>query len=214
MKKIIAVTLFVILLILDLILFGVGWLKVVFSTIQDWAPTFNEILQALAIIIGGWWTYHKFVLGRLSYPQANIEHDISSIILDEHLVLVKVQIIISNIGNTLLTINECDTRIMQLKPVPASLSGLMEKNSTDKQMYLEKSAEIAWDVIVEHIQYYNIPDYPVFEVEPNESDELIFDFVIDKNIETVLIYSHIYNITKKKPIGWVKNTVHNINKEG
>ena len=183
-------------------MFGVGWLKVVFSTIKDWAPTFNEILQALAIIIGGIWTYRKFVKGRLFSPQAALSHDINVVSLKEGKLLVRVTLIVKNIGNILIPVPTCDTRIQQIKPLPSELSDKLACND----IYLDKYAEIKWPTIDKLTVTINS------EIEPNETDEFIFDFVIDNELENILIYSYVPNI-KKEDIGWPCSTIYNLKED-
>lgn len=51
------------------------------------------------------------------------------------------------------------------------------------------------------------------ELEPNESDELWFYFLIPAEIQTVLVYSFLENKHKKgrhTPIGWSKSSIHNL----
>ncbi len=199
MKKIIAIALFVILLIQVAILFGSGWWKAVFLIAKDWAPTFNEICLTLTIIIGGVWTYLRFIRGRLCFPQAKLIHEISEVTIEESKILVRVTLIVKNIGNTLIPVPTCDTKIQQIKPLPSELSGKLANNA----IYIDNYAEIKWPTI--DMRTVVIKS----EIEPNETDEYVFDFVIDNNIETILIYSYVPNI-KKMNFGWPCSTIYTL----
>jgi hypothetical protein len=51
------------------------------------------------------------------------------------------------------------------------------------------------------------------EIEPSESEEVHFDFVVSSNVQTICIYSSFTNQSKpgrEKPIGWNRTTVHDL----
>ena len=58
------------------------------------------------------------------------------------------------------------------------------------------------------------------EIEPGESDEICFDFLIDTDVEIINIYSYLSNIKKKsklyklfkkeRDIGWPITTIYNL----
>ena len=71
--------------------------------------------------------------------------------------------------------------------------------------------EISWPLLDEFVF-----DWSEFkrEIEPNESDEYHYDFVVDSDVNTVQIYSHLSNEKKlRRDIGWNCTTIHNLNDE-
>ena len=71
-------------------------------------------------------------------------------------------------------------------------------------------AEILWDTLGDrHCDFSG----EGCEIEPGETDEFIFDFVIPTQISKVQIYSDVENLKKwKKNIGWNKTTIYDIGK--
>jgi hypothetical protein len=46
------------------------------------------------------------------------------------------------------------------------------------------------------------------EIEPGESEQLHYDFLVDKAIKTVLVYSYFQNIQKNRRLGWSLTTTN------
>jgi hypothetical protein len=71
--------------------------------------------------------------------------------------------------------------------------------------------EIDWSLIAKH----ELTSSDRIEIEPKETDELHFDFVIDKKIMRVLIYTHLENQTKglRKKIGWNLSSIYAIGRK-
>lgn len=70
----------------------------------------------------------------------------------------------------------------------------------------EDEAEAPWPLLSE-VELSGEKD----EIEPGESEEFHFDFVIDPEIETVIVYSYVKNqIKRDREIGWNKTSVYDI----
>ncbi len=174
------------------------------TPIQNWTTLIKDIITVIAIVTGGLWTYLRFIKGRLCFPQAKLIHEISEVALEESKILVRVTLIVKNIGNTLISIPKCETRIQQIKPLPSELLGKLATND----IYIDKYAEIKWSTIDNRTVGIKS------EIEPNETDEFVFDFVIDKSIETIIIYTYVENIKKwKHDIGWPKSTIYTLKED-
>ncbi|MCH7733085.1 MAG: hypothetical protein IIB44_11370 [Candidatus Marinimicrobia bacterium] len=53
------------------------------------------------------------------------------------------------------------------------------------------------------------------EIEPNEDDEILCDFLIDKDIQTIQVYSYLKNAEKPgRDIGWGITTIHDLKSKG
>lgn len=70
------------------------------------------------------------------------------------------------------------------------------------------SSEILWDTLGDrHCDFSG----DGCEVEPGETEEFIFDFVIPSEVIKVQVYTHVENITKStKNIGWNTTTIHDV----
>jgi hypothetical protein len=63
--------------------------------------------------------------------------------------------------------------------------------------------------------YYRVKNFKPWELEPSENEEVNFDFVIDKKIKTILVYSYLKNTSKpEREIGWSRTTFHDLNLGG
>ncbi len=55
------------------------------------------------------------------------------------------------------------------------------------------------------------------EIEPGESDEAQFDFLLDEKVEMIVLYSHFTNKKKhagEKSFGWHKTTLFDLRDAG
>lgn len=96
-------------------------------------------------------------------------------------------------------------RIQQMEPWPmeALKPVYLKKERTEEQ-----ESEIQWTLLGE-IDLSGKGQR--CEIEPGEKEEFDFDFVIDSEIKSVVIYSYLKNRKKGlKEIGWNKTTIYDI----
>jgi hypothetical protein len=181
------------------------------TIIKDFASILQSIGVVVGLLVGGYWTYRLFIQNRQKYPRANLTHKIFHTKLHENKIFLRVKIIISNIGNVLICFNSGFTRISQISPVCNDVVNSIN----DFQKKIEH--EIEWSMIdKKEIDAKK----EKCEIEPGESDEIYFDFLIDSDVEIVNIYSYFANIKKKsicgslfkkeRPIGWQITTIYNL----
>ena len=49
------------------------------------------------------------------------------------------------------------------------------------------------------------------EIEPGETDEVHFDFVLDSDVQIIVVYSYFKNVTKKRrEIGWHATSTYDL----
>ena len=185
------------------------------DTSCDWATIITlakDFLTGVAIILGGIWTYILFIRTRQKFPRANIIHDIKHLSLPNDKTLLHIDIRLSNVGDVLLSLASGEVRVQQVLPLPDELANIIEKGEDPVK---DEEREIEWPLIGERSCSWKKDD---FEVEPGESDNLLFDFIIEKEVKVVEVYSYFQNI-KKRPtdIGWNLTTVYDLrskNKSG
>lgn len=168
------------------------------------AQFLESIITITAIIIGGLWTYLLFIHNRQKFPRANIRQEISNFTLNENYNILHLNLVIENLGNVLIEIREIEVRVKQVLPIQESMKPLISE-----KMNIENIPEIDWPELTKK---KNDLEKNLYEVEPGETDSLSYDFVIDKYLELVEIYSHVINIKKKKEIGWTCTDYHEIPK--
>lgn len=171
------------------------------DTVNLWVEIAQGVTTTLAIILGGWWAYFRFVRQREGCPRARIEHMVSFKRLSDSSTLLRVGVEIRNEGNVLLKWNEGLVRVQQVLPCPPeTVAWLYERlESTETGQTEADWPLLAERAIAKHRQ----------EIEPGEPDTTYFDFILGTPIESVLIYSHIRNATKEG-VGWNHTTMHDV----
>jgi hypothetical protein len=153
----------------------------------------------VAVVVGGWWTYRLFIKGRGDFPRASITHRITHRRLTENQTLVRVTVGFENSGTVLLTVGEGVVRLSQVGPLPND--GVASRQRSERT--------VEWPEIESRVL-----EADVVEVEPGESDEVDFDFVLDAEIDMVEVYSYFRNPSKAdRDIGWTLTTLYELNDE-
>lgn len=160
------------------------------STVKDIAEAIQAFTTSIAIIIGGYWSYKLFVQKRQRYPRANISHLITHIPIDSNKMLMRVVVTIANKGDVLLVLNCGETRIQQVMPVPENIVEAIQQGYDPVE---EGETEILWPLLERRVNNWV---RGTFEIEPNETDELHYDFIIDRAVEAIIVYSYFRNTTK------------------
>lgn len=171
------------------------------SGMSNWKDV-AEIVQgfaiALAALLGAAWTIYLFLRHREKEPRTTIEHDVDITRLGEDHILVRLEVVIRNIGKVEIKIDNGKATIQQLDPCDA-LSNLLDQKG-------ERYPEREWpELDVRAKENWQL------EIEPGESEYLHFDFVIPAYVKKVILDSYFTNEKKKGkdiPIGWGKNSTH------
>lgn len=179
------------------------------STIIETTKKYIEIVQSVitivAFIIGGIWTYLLFIKKRLRFPRANVEHEISHFKLNSDFFLLHVKVKITNIGNVLLSLEKMEVRVQQVSPIHDDLSSSITINNKAKD---RKTAEIMWPMLDERNSLF---ESKLYEIEPGERDEFSFDFILQKKLKVIEVYSYFKNIKKKnRDLGWSCTSIHEL----
>jgi len=151
---------------------------------KDFASTLQSFGILFGLIVGGWWTYRAFIQNRQKYPRANLSHKIFHIKLPNNKIYLQVKIIIANVGNVLINLESGFTRITQILPLPEDTTNMFDNNKR----------EIEWPMLNKKATIYEKKNC---EIEPGESDEINFDFILNSDVQLVNIYSYFSNIKKK-----------------
>lgn len=166
--------------------------------------TIQAILTIVAILVGGFWTYLLFVKKRQKYPAANTSHCVSNRPIIDGKVLLRVVTNISNDGNVLLSLESGLIRVQQVRPVSEELA-----ESLNGEKYFEEAqTEISWPLLEERPFSFKKKER---EIEPGETDEFCFDFILAEEVETILIYTYYKNKKRKRrEIGWNMSSFYNL----
>lgn len=176
------------------------------SNINVIVQIIQAVISIFAIIVAGIWGYWLFIKTREKYPRAIISHHITHKNLTENKVLLHVVIVISNPGNVLLSLISLETRIQQMIPPPIKLIESIDQGLDPVQ---KGETEINWPMIDSLEMIMEKGDY---EIEPKEIQEIQFDFILNTDVESVVVYSYLKNEMKRgREIGWDKTTIYNLN---
>jgi len=184
------------------------------STLVDWLSAMKDpiemahsLLNMLGLVVGSIWAYLAFGRKREKFPRASIKHKFSLIKLDESQQILRVELEIENLGDTLLKLDYVLSRIQQVMPLANTEDGLFEPQPS------EITPEIEWPLIAEREIKYASGER---ELEPKEPDAFQFDYILGSKIETVVVYSYVKNFLKKpglfsrkapKEVGWMKTEI-------
>jgi hypothetical protein len=170
----------------------------------------TQIVQSIAttsaLIVGGIWTYSLFIRKRQALPRADINHKVTAVeLIQGKIFLVHVAIKIINQGDVLIRLTEGEVRLQKVSPLAPELQKIIKDDS------LARTQELL-ELDLPLIDRKEIKDE--IRIEPHESDEIYFDFVIKSDVKTVKIYSHFTNkrmYSKSTPIGWRLTTFYDLN---
>jgi hypothetical protein len=183
---------------------------------KDWADLIQSSVTIMAIIIGGYWTYRLYRQKRQRYPCANVEHQISHRLISPDKVLLHVNTGVTNAGEVLLSLRCSWTTVEQMLPIAQHLQAIIDQSGDPVE---ELETDIVWPLLAKREKHWQKRK---FELEPNENDARHFDFILDSNIETVLVYTYFRNAQKyrsrlvrwllrqKSEIGWGVTTIYDL----
>jgi len=155
----------------------------------------------VAIVVAGIWTYRIFVRHRKAYPRLKLSHRTNWWDVDDKHRILRVTLDLKNESEVRVCLTKGHTWIQQMKPWPHEVA---EKVKAEQKVVEEGEREIRWPLLEETLFDFEGQQ----ELEPQESDELVMEYVLPKTIEQVIVYTYIEN--EKKPgrnIGWTLSTV-------
>jgi len=101
-----------------------------------------------------------------------------------------------NVGDVLIRLETILARVQQLVPMPDDVQKAVVAGRDPVQ---DGQSEVQWPLVAERECTWK----DASEIEPSESDEFHFDFVVPADVQKVLFYTHVINVAKKKrAIGW------------
>jgi hypothetical protein len=161
--------------------------------------------MVLALIVGGVWTYWLFVQNREKSPKALVEHAVERILLPENQALLRASVRVTNVGQVLLSVGKMTARVQQIAPL-ADCGG--DANCPKELLSAGSSPRVG----EEHVARWPAMDWwsgnPEFELEPSETESLVFDFITPAHVQVVQFYTHLENPTKDK--GWRNYSIHHL----
>ena len=165
----------------------------------------QSVLTSLAIIVGGFWTYRLFLEQRSSRPHLNIHHSVTSKVIYSGAVWLHLEVSLENAGDSLVSLKTEDVRIQQVLPLRPELQAWLAKG---KNLVLPGSDAVAWPLVCRYEASF------ARQIEPKETDNLDFDFVIPAQLRTVRIYTYLQNEKSgKNALGWQLDSLYDLASE-
>jgi hypothetical protein len=177
------------------------------SDIKDIVEVFVSLSTFLALIVAGIWSYLLFIRTRQKYPSANISQEITYRRIARDKVWLRVTTTLQNTGNVLLSLVYGRTWIQQVRPLD---EGIREKILHGQDPVQTKDTEIEWPLLSDKEISWEERE---LEIEPNESDQIHFDFILDSDVKTIVAYSYFRNAKKyrrQKELGWQITRVYDL----
>lgn len=176
-----------------------------FSTLD--AKTIVEVLRSLvetvAIIVAGVWTYERFIKNREDYPYPKIEQRCEHHVLDDDLIYLSVFVTVANQGKTKLDLDGAFIIVRQVSPLakeikdPLSLA-LQSSREEDVRrgnvddLFVDQGQRLGW-ITLGHREWKEARG-KINELEPGQTREYQFDFLLlEDDVKVVEAISYFNN---------------------
>lgn len=161
----------------------------------------SSLLTSAAIIVGGGWALKQYWKRRDPHPKARLRHAVTHRAVDATRIWIRVELTIENCGAGLLHLESGLTRISHVLPLRGPLPNRMSPPF---------GRELAWPQL-----HGDEKDWTELKIEPGESDSVSYDFIVDGDVQTVLVYSHVDNRSHgTSAFGWQTSTIYHIDQHG
>jgi hypothetical protein len=179
-------------------------------------------LTIVAIIVGGLWAYMLFIKQRQQYAHLKIEHHVTHVLLPKHRIVLIVDIDHSNVGSVKVSLTSADVKIYALRQETLTAEAIEQVNGG---RFGSEEPDPLWDIQAERKTTWE-PRRNIFPeifatfrnnrkrsaervVEPGESDQLHYEFILSDDTWPLLIYSYFENPTiTDGNIGWVTRSLY------
>ena len=164
---------------LNLTLAGTGKLK-------DLAGVIQSVVTAFAIIAGGIFAAYKWQVFRESEPHLTITNEVSHRLVGDSYVHIAVTAILHNSSKVKMEFREAFFLLQQISPVSdEDIEGLYDQAYTG-----EEQGDLQWPTLDETLRTWRDNE---LIVEPGESHQEIWEFIVSNDVESVMIYTYFYN---------------------
>lgn len=164
-------------------------------------------VTTLAVILGGIFAAYKWQVFRESKPHLTITHEVSHRSVGDSYVHVVVTAMLRNSSKVHIELREGFYRLQQVAPVSDE-----DLEVLYAEVFAEgKQVEIQWPTLEQVRRNW---DKNETIIEPDESHPETFEFIVSKDIESVVVYTYFYNSRfsqgRQAAKGWHATTVHDI----
>jgi hypothetical protein len=148
-------------------------------------------MTVAGIAVAGLWTYLIFVRQRQRFPRASVQHTLLHRTLADGSQLVTVCARLTNIGQGLISIANASVVVQRVAPLSRSLEE--QALAAHNPQTSDRRREVLWY----RIGYWSTGFTPAIEVEPGETEDILFDFRFSKHERAIKVNTHIENEMKR-----------------
>jgi hypothetical protein len=168
---------------------------------KDGAAAIASTLTAVGLLAGGLYSLWVY---RNRFPRAKVSHQALHWAAGTRR-MVRGIVRVENIGNVMIRVRCIRAVLTQVLPLPPDVATAVNERYDPVE---RGSTEVVWDTLGDRMKDFSKDGC---EIEPGETEEFMFDFVIDADVTKVQFYSHIENVKKfKRNVGWNTTLIHNL----
>ena len=180
--------------------------KSLLENLKNLADITQTVVAILAVILGGLWSLVLFQSRRQRLPRASIEHKVTCRLLPSGKILLPVCVFVSNQSEVLLMCGVMKIWIQSINPHDDDAKKALQDWQNISEDNNEKDVFESWDIIALREHKWE-KDKKV--IEPGESHQFWFDFIIEPTVKTFRLYTHIREVDNPK-IGWSLASIHDM----
>jgi hypothetical protein len=178
------------------------------TDVKSWSDVIANAAQVAAILVGGWWAYTKFIRRREEWPRVSVEQVVNRRVLGPQQTLIRVAVKAKNAGTVLVEVDDVRVDVYQVLPLTVEA----QSSLADGSLVPPGKTEIAWPCLETRHRTWKPGEV---SIEPGESDEFGFDFIVPAEVKTVFIYCYIRNVKhQEREIGWQLTQFYDLDNGG
>lgn len=180
---------------------------------KDVSAVLQSFITALAIAAGGYFALFKLQVFRNLQPHLTIAHEVSHRIVSDSYAHISVTAVLRNSSRVKVELREGFFRLQQVSPATdEDVEDLYAEVFEDAAgAEAEKKEHIRWPVLDTHYPNW---DSGKVVIEPGESHPETYEFIVSKDVKSVLVYTYFYNPAYSEGSGvaegWHATTVYDI----
>lgn len=175
---------------------------------KDVSAVLQSFITALAIAAGGYFALFKLQVFRNLQPHLTISHEITHRVVSDSYVHISVTAVLRNSSRVKVELREGFFRLQKIAPTTdEEVADLYAEVFRDESM-----KNLQWEILDEINRDW---DSGELIVEPGESHPETYEFIVSKEVRSVLVYTYFYNTAHSEGAGvaqgWHVTTVYDIN---
>jgi hypothetical protein len=158
------------------------------SDLQARIEILKSLTEAIAIVIAGLWTYELYIKNRYDHPYRN------------GMIYLSVFVTVTNEGKTKLDLGGGRISVRQILPVPEQIKKMLHETinrsgeeeirlGTSQGLFIDSGQRFGW--ITLGLRQWSQLRGKMKELEPGQTREIQFDFLIEDEVKVVEAISYI-----------------------